>query len=423
MPSFNRQGARAAALFHDVLHDPNLVALLPLNEKSGATLYDRCTRYRLPGTAAGNPTYSKAIGSGFYGLDLDGIGDYVSLGNAAALSFDRTSAFTLMALVNLAGTPSYAVDTATRADSAVTAGSLETGEAWTAVLGTWGIATNKLYCAVTDGGGGNKNVLTFDAGTHVGELSVAVTRAGGTLGLVVRQSDNANYIRLETDGSGTRLIKRVAGVDTTIGSSAANPSLWTKTFKVTMSGNDLNVYQDGALVIGPITDAFNNTATKHGLYVNQTVTDNRWDNVVFTGAGGDGGTILAKSTALTAAGWSWRIDGSKKPRLELYSAVANGLSVQSDTAVTNGTATLLGVTYAGTSAASGVIHYRDGVASADTDLITGLSATIVNSAAAQIGAISGAAGFGGDIAFVAVFDAVKTAQDWRRFAYLAGVLA
>lgn len=95
---FHRLGRNAVALFHDLIHDPDLVALWPLNEAAG-TILDRCTRYRLTGTVAGNPVYGKAITPGFSGLDFDGTGDLISLGNVAALDFERTDAFSLFAVV------------------------------------------------------------------------------------------------------------------------------------------------------------------------------------------------------------------------------------------------------------------------------------------------------------------------------------
>ena len=100
MPSFNRQPDRGARLFEEIIHSPSLVALWPMNEKSG-TIFDRGPN-RLDGTVSGNPTYSKAIGP-TYGLDLDGTGDYVTVaaaGVASALDFERTSSFSMLAILD-----------------------------------------------------------------------------------------------------------------------------------------------------------------------------------------------------------------------------------------------------------------------------------------------------------------------------------
>lgn len=100
MPTFNRLGPAARQLFHDLIHDPNLVGLWVMNEAGGGTILDRCTLNRLDGTVTGNPAYSKAIGSGFYGLDFDGTGDTVNLGHVEALNFERTDTFSTVTIVN-----------------------------------------------------------------------------------------------------------------------------------------------------------------------------------------------------------------------------------------------------------------------------------------------------------------------------------
>jgi hypothetical protein len=49
-----------------------------------------------------------------------------------------------------------------RADSALTLGSAETGQAWTAQQGTWGISSNQAYVAAL--GAGLPQVATIDSG-------------------------------------------------------------------------------------------------------------------------------------------------------------------------------------------------------------------------------------------------------------------
>lgn len=97
---FNEQKPEAVRLFQSLIYSPNLVSLHPLNEKSGTVILDRCLVNRLTGGVLGNPTYSKDIG-GFYGLDLDGTGDCVSLGTAIpSWAFERTDSFSGLCIIN-----------------------------------------------------------------------------------------------------------------------------------------------------------------------------------------------------------------------------------------------------------------------------------------------------------------------------------
>ncbi|MCX6021500.1 MAG: hypothetical protein NTZ05_07180, partial [Chloroflexi bacterium] len=93
----NRQPPRGARLFEDIIGSPNLVVLMPMNEQSGA-LYDRGPN-RYDAAVSGNPAYSKSIIC-TYGLDLDGTGDYASMGDLSGLGFERTDAFSIMAMID-----------------------------------------------------------------------------------------------------------------------------------------------------------------------------------------------------------------------------------------------------------------------------------------------------------------------------------
>jgi hypothetical protein len=94
----------------------------------------------------------------------------------------------------------YAADTFTRADSAASLGTSSGGGAWTAQLGTWGIATNKGYCPTPAGGAGAFNVATLPAATSDGVLTANVTfPVGATVveaGLLLRYQDINNFVML-----------------------------------------------------------------------------------------------------------------------------------------------------------------------------------------------------------------------------------
>lgn len=241
MPEFNTQGINARRLFDDVIHDKDLVCLFPLNEKSG-TVYDRGTLYRMTGTAAGNPTYSKSVlGGQFYGIDFDGTGDLISLGDVTGLNFERTNAFSVLAIV-----------------------------------------------------------------------------------------------------------------------------------------------------------------------VPDDLTQSR--------------TIVSKYDATADRGWFFRLSGDAAPlvNLRLSNGAANLLLAVSTTAVTEGAASMLGVSYDGSSTQAGTLLYINGTGDTNAGGAPSLSATILTSDAAQIGARDSSELWNGDLAFIAVFSGVKTPSQFRRWAYLAG---
>ncbi len=106
------------------------------------------------------------------------------------------------------------------------------------------------------------------AADHVVEVSLGniAADANASVGTCYRKSDTSNYLRAYVDkGSGrVKLDKVVAAVVTNL----AQP-VWTATdtaeVRVITQGNRHRVWVDRALVID-VTDAFNNTATKVGLF-------------------------------------------------------------------------------------------------------------------------------------------------------------
>lgn len=98
MAALNLLGPRARRLYEALIESPSLVGLWPLNEQSG-NVVDHGPN-RLAGTVSGNPTYSTAIAGHFSGLNLDGSGDYASLGDASSLSFERTDSFSFLCLLD-----------------------------------------------------------------------------------------------------------------------------------------------------------------------------------------------------------------------------------------------------------------------------------------------------------------------------------
>lgn len=154
-------------------------------------------------------------------------------------------------------------DSFNRADSAVTMGSTDGGQviAWTALDGVWGIQTNRAYIA-TDGGA-NKSAVVIDSGVADCTLQVTIT-SNSAARLCWRASDVDNFFILDIGGSDINIYRRQAGsYSGSIGTSAtavANGDV----IAIVLSANSHTVKVNGVTKIN-ITDAFNQTATKHGL--------------------------------------------------------------------------------------------------------------------------------------------------------------
>ena len=142
--------------------------------------------------------------------------------------------------------------------------------------------------------------------------------------------------------------------------------------------------------------------------------------------GGTTSNILSKRAVTgNQRGWNWQIAATTRlPMLILQSTATNRIVITGDNALTNGTDVMLGFTYTGSVAASGVTLYKNGATDADTDTADTLTTTIVATSSGTIGGVNGATDLmNGDIGFVALWDGrALSAVEMRRFAYLGGFL-
>lgn len=151
--------------------------------------------------------------------------------------------------------PLYA-DSFDRADSAVSLGSTDggrlPGQAWTALVGTWGISGNQAYCPSD----ADASAVVLDAG--LADYVVQYTRTGtwtdGTnlrkLDCILRCLDANTLLFLDVAGGNIRLFKRDAGVQTQVGSSVAITGLVNGTshvLKAVCQGLSIHVFVDGTL--------------------------------------------------------------------------------------------------------------------------------------------------------------------------------
>lgn len=183
------------------------------------------------------------------------------------------------------------IDNFKRDDVASPLGSTDSGTPWQIDSGVWGIQSSKAYCSApgsasigfsADGFGEMRFGESSGAATAV--LGGMATLDGLYWGLPVQ-------VRLTTKATGQRLIFRqtVPGSEfyvevrsdryalvKTVVTAATDLGTWVSTpvngdlVRVTFSGNDISVFINGVLRIGPITDAFNNTAHRYGIAISDS---------------------------------------------------------------------------------------------------------------------------------------------------------
>lgn len=112
------------------------------------------------------------------------------------------------------------------------------------------------------------------------QATVPVLPGGAdTAGVVARATDGNNHLRLVVGGAtdnNVRLIRRQAGVNTNLQTWAGRAA--GDTLRLVCVGNQVSAYRNGVL-LGTITEAFNQTATKHGIFIGEAAaTVSRVDN-------------------------------------------------------------------------------------------------------------------------------------------------
>jgi hypothetical protein len=182
---------------------------------------------------------------------------------AAAAASDLVNSRLLAATGSL---PFVAADSFNRADSTTGLGSATTGQAWTAGTGTAGLIGGKAY---SPAGVTRQYVATTLSN---GEVSVDLTGGMGETYLLLRYLDGTNWWRIGPGASGNGSLaveKFVAGAMTSLNASLFASVIVPKFFvgdrlRVKAVGPARSVYRNNELVVS-FTDAFNQTATSHGV--------------------------------------------------------------------------------------------------------------------------------------------------------------
>jgi len=219
-----------------------------------------------------------------------------------------------------AGFNTMVSDTFTRANDSSHLGSADTGQAWTAQLGTWGIASNTAYCS--DGySTGNGGSATVDGGAGVREVQVEISTKPQNscyIGLVMRYSDSNNYwfafIFTSSVGGHDPFVyagKCVSGTFSYTIASAVNIVGLSAPYTLRLAVNPYNIWDvfvNDVLQGQGAIDSFNSTATLVGLM--ESGTANSLDNFQAIGSGAGANTVTMSATTSLSATANLKVFGT-----------------------------------------------------------------------------------------------------------------
>lgn len=186
-----------------------------------------------------------------------------------------------------------ASDSFNRTDAALA--QAEVGGSWTALAGTATVSSGTLKA---DTYVSTEAAVVVDSGTPQAIVQATLTTAALGTGLVLRASDAANLWRFEAEATRFALYKRVANVNTLAGTISLTPASGN-VMKASLEGNQILLYINGTLQ-ATITDAFNQTATKHGLIFHSTGTAARLDDFYVWSTYGERAFGLGTNSAPTS---------------------------------------------------------------------------------------------------------------------------
>lgn len=196
----------------------------------------------------------------------------------------RVTAFAIAALPS-----AFSVtDSFDRADDAVSLGVADTGQAWSALSGTWGISGSQAYLPVAAGSA----QAVVESG-HADAVIQATLTAFGQSGLLIRARNLNNTLVLRINrGVGTCALRSiVGGVETTLQNVVVALPL-TMVVRVECEGTTIRAFVDGTqrIAVAGVTDF--QTETKHGLYASAAQATT-WDAFSITGIPAPHAIVLA----------------------------------------------------------------------------------------------------------------------------------
>lgn len=179
-------------------------------------------------------------------------------------------------------------DNFNRADSTTSLGSpSDGGSPWSALAGTWGIASNTAYCVTST----SQAAAVTDAGSAAVRVGVTLATYVSDIGLIARATDNNNYFVVVFSSLGIRIFRHQSGGFVGVGSQVTQAfSAGNLVVYEVNAANEHRIYLNGTLVYGPFTDSFNSTATLHGIRANSNTTA-RFDDFSITDLSASGSIL------------------------------------------------------------------------------------------------------------------------------------
>lgn len=154
------------------------------------------------------------------------------------------------------------------------------GSAWVQDSGTWGIQTNTGYISASPG----NNACVLESSVSNVDVQATLTTSGNkSLGIIVREVDDNNYVVL-VSFNGLTLYKKVSGTYTSI-ASASYTFANNDVMKVEADTNNLITgYINGTSKLSA-TFSGGSTNTRHGLFAGGNIGIN-FDDFSITALGG-----------------------------------------------------------------------------------------------------------------------------------------
>lgn len=169
-------------------------------------------------------------------------------------------------------------DSFDRADSAVSLGTSDSDHAWTAHSGTWGISSNAGYRAAD--AGGNNDCATVDSAVDDCTVVVTASVVADEWRMCARLTDFNNTLVVQCAAGTWTLYRKEGGVFNSIGSWAGTQTNGD-IGQLRLSGASVVFVHNGTDRI-TATEAFNATATRHGLAAGNGGLTGRWEDFSVT---------------------------------------------------------------------------------------------------------------------------------------------
>ncbi len=185
----------------------------------------------------------------------------------------------LLGFARRGGARVTALDTFNRADNASSLGNADSGQAWTANTGTWGISSNTAYSSTV-----GVAVALLSVNAMNGTLVCTAARPASNTGLYFRSNSGgtAGY-RIRADGTNVYL-EATYNAFTVLAQAAYAYGTGARTFTVRGIGTAITVSIDGVVQLS-YTEATPQTGTYCGIYKNSAQTTGQYyENFSFTRA-------------------------------------------------------------------------------------------------------------------------------------------